>query len=74
MICFDKELFSKYAEAVFTTDSPSGYTANVVNLLAGYIRDMGYEYRIHNKGTLEVMVPGADESKTVATSAHADTL
>lgn len=74
MIQFDKEQFSRYAQAIFTTDSPSGYTANVVNLLAGYIRDMGYEYRIHNKGTLEVLVPGADESKTVATSAHADTL
>ena len=26
----------------------NGYTANVIGLLAGYVQDMGYEYRIHN--------------------------
>lgn len=74
MIAFDKEIFAQYARALFTVDSPSGCTKDVIDRIAGYIRDMGYEYRIHNKGTLEVILPGGDESRVVATSAHVDTL
>lgn len=74
MISFDRALFEEYARAVFTTDSPSGYTADVIALLRSLTEGMGYTCRVHNKGTLEVVIPGADESKTVATSAHTDTL
>ena len=74
MIQFDREQFESYARSVFTTDSPSGYTENVINLLKDYVSEMGYDYRVHNKGTLEVIVPGKDTTKTVATSAHVDTL
>ena len=74
MIDFDRGLFEEFARAVFTTDSPSGYTGQVTELLRGMVEDMGYACRVHNKGTLEVVIPGEDNSKTVATSAHADTL
>ena len=74
MISFERSDFDRYAQAVFRTDSPSGYTAEIVRLLRGFIEELGYEYRIHNKGTVEVIVPGADDSRTVATSAHVDTL
>ena len=74
MIVFDRDRFEEYARAVFTTDSPSGYTADVTALLRSLVEEMGYSCRVHNKGTLEVILPGADGSVTVATSAHADTL
>ena len=74
MIEFDRCQFEEYARAVFTTDSPSGCTGEVIALIKTYVEELGYTTRVHNKGTLEVNVPGADESKTVATSAHVDTL
>ena len=74
MIEFDRRQFEEYARAVFTTDSPSGCTADAIALIKSYVEELGYTARIHNKGTLEVDVPGLDNSKTVATSAHIDTL
>ena len=74
MIEFDRRQFEEYARAVFTTDSPSGCTADAIALIKSYVEELGYTARIHNKGTLEVDVPGLDNSKTVATSAHVDTL
>ena len=74
MISFDKAAFERYSRPLFTTDSPSGCTGAVTALLKGWVDELGYECRIHNKGTLEVFVPGRDESRTVATSAHVDTL
>ena len=72
MIEFDRRQFEEYARAVFTTDSPSGCTADAIALIKSYVEELGYTTHVHNKGTLEVDVPGLDESKTVATSAHVD--
>lgn len=74
MIEWNDAEFRRYAEPVFTTDSPSGFTQEVIRLLESYARGWGYACRIHNKGTLEVSVPGLDTGKTVAVSAHVDTL
>ena len=74
MIRFEREHFDEYAPKLFAADSPSGYTREVAALLSEWLDALGYVYRIHNKGTVEVTVPGTDESKTVATSAHVDTL
>ena len=74
MIRFTREHFDAYARKVFTTDSPSGYSRDITALLSSFLEELGYEYHIHNKGTVEVFVPGTDSSKTVATSAHVDTL
>ncbi len=74
MIAFDNSVLEYYAEKLFRTDSPTGYTHHAIDLIAGWLTEMGYESHRHNKGTLEVVVPGRDTSKTVATSAHVDTL
>lgn len=74
MIEFDRRQFEEYARAVFTTDSPSGCTADAIALIKSYVEELGYTTHVHNKGTLEVDVPGLDAGKTVATSAHVDTL
>ncbi|WP_025724736.1 M42 family metallopeptidase [Acholeplasma granularum] len=74
MILFDKDYFKKISEEVFKTDSPTGYTTNVINLVKRYIDSYGYESKILNSGALEVSIKGEDSSKLVATSAHCDTL
>ena len=74
MIRFIREHFDRYASALFSTDSPSGYSREITPLLCSFLDELGLEYRVHNKGTVEVFVPGEDNSRTVATSAHVDTL
>lgn len=74
MIKFDLDYFKKVARDVFTCDSPTGYTGNVISLVKKYIDEFGYENRIMNNGALEVSIKGEDSSKVVATSAHCDTL
>ena len=74
MIEFDLEFFKAIARDLFTTDSPTGYTENVIKLVKKYVDSFGYNARIMNNGALEVSIEGADKSKTVATSAHCDTL
>lgn len=74
MITFDNEVFKKIASDIFTCDSPSGFTYNVIKVIENYIKELGYEYSIMNNGTLEVSLKGDDSSKVVATSAHVDTL
>lgn len=74
MIEFDRHIFESYARALFTTDSPSGCTAEAIALVKKYVEELGFTAKLHNKGTLEVDVPGKDPSRTVATSAHVDTL
>ncbi len=74
MIEFDRASFDAFAGPVFNTDSPSGYSIGISALLRDFLTGMGYECRIRNKGTVEVFVPGEDDGRTVATSAHVDTL
>lgn len=74
MIKFDLELFKKIASDIFNCDSPTGYTDKVIQVIEGYVKEYGFEYKILNNGALEVSIKGNDSSKLVATSAHADTL
>lgn len=74
MIKFEIEYFKKIAKEIFTCDSPSGYTHNVIQLISSYLKDFNYTFKIANKGTLVVDIIGEDHSKTIATSAHVDTL
>lgn len=74
MIEFDFDYFKGLAESLFTCDSPTGYTENVIRLVKKYVDGFGYSSHIMNNGALEVSIAGLDQSKTVATSAHCDTL
>lgn len=74
MIKFDLQYFKKVAEDVFRCDSPTGYTHHVIDLVKRYVDEYGYESHILNNGALEINIKGEDSSKTVATSAHCDTL
>lgn len=74
MIKFDLEYFKEVSEAIFKCDSPTGYTDEVIKLVKSYIDSFGYENKVLNSGALEVSIKGVNNSKTVATSAHVDTL
>ena len=45
MIEFDRRQFEEYARAVFTTDSPSGCTADAIALIKSYVEELGYPTR-----------------------------
>ncbi len=65
-----KEIINK----VFLTDSPTGYSFNVDNVIVEELEKLGYNPRITNKGNIELFIEGRDHSKCAATSAHVDTL
>lgn len=74
MTTFNKSLFQTLARQVFTSDSPTGYTHHAIQLLADILTSWGYQPVIMPKGNLMLTLEGKDSSKTVATSAHIDTL
>lgn len=74
MNLWNKEKYYEYAREIFTCDSPTGYTIEVIKLIENHLKKWGYSYNITNKGNIEVVIEGHDNSKCVATSAHVDTL
>ncbi|MCL2839818.1 MAG: M42 family metallopeptidase [Defluviitaleaceae bacterium] len=70
---FPNGYFKETLLKILSIDSPSGYTAKVVDKLQSYVSDMGFENYLTNKGNLVVNVTGKS-SKTVGISAHVDTL
>lgn len=74
MNLWNKEKYIKLATEIFNCDSPTGYTIEVIRLIENHLKKWGYNYNITNKGNIEVIINGKDNSKCVATSAHVDTL
>jgi len=74
MIKFDLDCFETISKDVFECDSPTGYTMNVVNYVKQFVNKLGYKIKELNNGAIEISISGSDHSKTVATSAHLDTL
>lgn len=69
-----KPFLMETARTLLTTDSPSGFTARVVETAEGIVQGLGYATRRTNKGNLIVSVPGREPGKTVGLCAHIDTL
>ena len=59
---------------IFAVDSPSGYTTKVMKLICEMSEEMGYSFELTKKGCGVITIPGHREEKTVALSAHVDTL
>lgn len=74
MIELNQKDYTYFAERLFRIDSPTGYTHHATAFIKAELEAMGYQTELSNKGTLKVCVEGEDASKTVATSAHIDTL
>ena len=71
---FDINYFKEVAHKIFNVDSPSGYSKDVNELLISLLNDLGYEASLTHKGNVFLKVLGESNAKTVATSAHVDTL
>lgn len=70
----DINYIKKIALELFKTDSPTGYSNNVCNYLLNELKSLGYEASITNKGNVKLFIEGNSSEKTIATSAHVDTL
>ena len=60
-------------EKIFTIDSPTGYTKDVIDYLEEVIKELGYKTERNKKGNLIVSVEG-EKDYTLGLSAHVDTL
>lgn len=70
----DKDFFKSCAYKIFNTPSPSGYTVEIVSIIGDILNDLGYSYKVTNKGNIELEIDGINNDYVVATSAHTDTL
>ena len=73
-ITINKSYFTEHLKTLLLTDSPSGFTKNVMNLLTEWVTALGYPITFNHKGGMIITLEGKDASKTVALSAHVDTL
>lgn len=71
---FDINYFKEIAHKIFNIDSPSGYSENINKVLIELLNELGYTATLTNKGNVALKVVGESSEKTVATSAHVDTL
>lgn len=69
-INYVKSLINK----IFLCDSPTGYSHNIDKIILEELESLGYKASLTNKGNVKLFIEGRDKSKTVATSAHVDTL
>lgn len=61
-------------DELMSIDSPSGYTAEVVEYLTAELKDMGYSPVKTVKGGLITDIGGKDQDNAIVLGAHADTL
>lgn len=73
-ININKSYFMEKIQALLTTDSPSGFTSNIMTMVSSWLDDLGYAYTFNQKGGMIIELEGKDHSKTIALSAHVDTL
>ncbi len=70
----DKIFLESIMYRIFTTNSPSGYHQEINQELIEILKSIGYNGEVTNKGNIVVKIKGQSSEKTVATSAHVDTL
>lgn len=70
----DIEYVKGLINKIFLCDSPTGYSHKIDKIILDELAHLGYSAHLTNKGNVELFVEGRDHSKTVATSAHVDTL
>ena len=71
---FNKNYVLEKAEALLNTDSPSGFTHNIMSTVGGWAEALGYEFELTHKGGGIITIEGHDHMKTVGLAAHVDTL
>lgn len=71
---FDKTYVLNLLTDILKTDSPSGYTYQVMKKIESYAKELGFNFSMTQKGNGIIEVCGKDSSKTIGVSAHVDTL
>lgn len=61
-------------KTLLETDSPSGYTNNVMEKIKIWIEELGFDFELTKKGGGIISVPGKNPNYTIGLSAHIDTL
>jgi len=70
----NKSYFMDFLKQILLTDSPSGYTKQVMTLIENQAVSFGYTFEYTHKGNGIITLDGQDHSKTIGLSAHVDTL
>lgn len=70
----NKKFFMDFLAEILMTDSPSGFTKNVMALIEKQALALGFPFEYNQKGNGIITVRGLDQSKTIGLSAHVDTL
>lgn len=70
----DQSYVYDFIKRIMAVDSPTGYTAQALDMLAKEAAQLGYDSYRTVKGNLVVTVPGKQEETAVGLSAHTDTL
>ena len=68
---YQHDLFT-YAKLLLGIDSPTGYTTRVVDAIGQVAESLEFGFEKTTKGCGLIHVPGRDNSKKVAVSAHID--
>lgn len=74
MLKIDTDYIVNMLKTFLSVPSPVGYYAEMKPVLEQYAAALGYTVTYDNRNTAYITVPGADTSKTVCISTHADTL
>lgn len=74
MISVEKKKVMEIAEEILKIDSPSGFCFEIMKFIEKKAKEWEYGFELTNKGGAVISIPGKDSSKTVALSAHVDTL
>lgn len=69
-----RQRFFDYAQALLSTDSPSGYTQAAARVVEETAAALGCPVRRTNKGNVILTLEGREPGKTVGLCAHIDTL
>ena len=70
----NKKFFMSFLKEILETDSPSGFSKNIMSLIEAQSKAMGYDFEFTHKGNGIITLPGKDTSKTIGLCAHVDTL
>jgi putative aminopeptidase FrvX len=70
----NKEYVLEKLQALLETDSPSGYTINVMELIKSWSEELAFEFEYNKKGGGIISIPGENKDYTIGLSAHVDTL
>ena len=71
---FKKEATIELLKRLVETPSPSGYTADVMTLIAKEFEEIGVTYKHTNKGAVIATIQGTDTARHRLLTAHTDTL